>query len=611
MAGGYIIDPATGMPAVPMSSGGMLPLALSPADMQMAGAQLQGPPGLPPPPAPGPDQRTAMLTAADVAKASRPQLIRQDMPAPMQSDGIPRIQLGDPSGPPVWQSERPAAPPPPVAATREQDLNEQRRATAASSPASAGGGAAPELAQHTAGPSAPGAAGPTLDPMVQAAMAYRAGGGGGPRKLGETGESRKYVDYAYPMNPELAGRANEALGASDKYNEELAKSLNVRQQQAYQQQQDEFAARSGQLAAQQQRFQAQQSALQDYQGKRDALMQEAAQMKTPQMEDYWGSRTDMAKMATALSITLGGALQGLRGGPNPGLEMSNQEIDRWIIGQKEAYARARGQVDDADNQYAKMVQAFGNENLAEGHLREQAWAVRDGMLQSYAQKVGTPNALEAYNQAMLQTEAQRAALQAQNSRGAQVEIDQKLSMQGGGAGSADPLAMLKRGAEATGYVNTISGVGKKDGPSVIMPDGSTVYAADQTAADKAQTVVKANDEVQQLVGQVKQLTADASSRTATAAERARAQVKLVTLVPKLHDAMGISGFKGPVVELVHDMLGDPEKFFRNPNAADRLDAIAQQSRQNIEAERKYLRKAPTGNVSAAPPAPSSAQDEEE
>lgn len=607
MAGGYLIDPATGRPAVQTAGGALMPLPLSDDELRAAGAQLQGPPGLPSPPMPGPDLRVAGpgggMPLNDDGSVRSPlgqawDFINKPLPGPTpQPSGGPSLSAASdmtgagyksPAGDFVAQPSAPPVPQP------------------------SGKAAVPELAQHSAGPAAPTGAAPAIDPMVQAAMSYRAGAGGGPRKLGETGESRKYVDYANPMNPELAGKANEALGASDKYSEELAKSLDQRQQQAYDAQQNEFAARSGQMAAQQQRFDAQQTALQDYQAKRDALMTTAAQLKTPQMDEYWGSRGTTAKMATALSIALGGALQGLRGGQNPGLEMSNQEIDRWIVGQKEAYQRAHGAIEDADNQYAKMVQAFGSENLAQDHLREQAWTVRDNMLKSFADKIGTPSALEAYNQSMLQTEAQRAALQAQNSRGAQVEIDQKLSMQGGAGGaSADPLAMLKRGAEATGYVNTISGVGKKDGPSVIMPDGSTVYAADQTAADKAQSVVKANDEVQQLVGQVKQLTADASSRTATAGERARAQVKLVTLVPKLHDAMGISGFKGPVVELVHEMLGDPEKFIRNPNAADRLDAISQQSKQNIEAERKYLRKAPTGNVSAAPAAPSSAQDEEE
>jgi hypothetical protein len=165
---------------------------------------------------------------------------------------------------------------------------------------------------------------------------------------------------------------------------------------------------------------------------------------------------------TGLSIALGGALQGLRGGQNPGLEMSNQSIDRWIAEQKEAYNRAEGRVTDADNQFARMVQTFGSENLATEHLREQAWAVRDGMLRDYAQKIGTPSALEAYNQAMLQTEAERAALQARASQGAQVEIEQKLAMQGGG-GAARPKVKdaVRDAAEVHENLGKLRGDGKE------------------------------------------------------------------------------------------------------------------------------------------------------
>ena len=86
---------------------------------------------------------------------------------------------------------------------------------------------------------------------------------------------------------------------------------------------------------------------------------------------------------------------------------------------------------------------------------------------------------------------------------------------------------------------------------------------------------------------------------------------ITTLIPKLHDAMGISGFKGPVVEMMHEMIGNPENFVRNPNSVARLDVLLRLLSNGIEAERKYLRAAPTGNISAAPTAPPSAQDEDE
>jgi hypothetical protein len=341
------------------------------------------------------------------------------------------------------------------------------------------------------------AGGDINDPLVRQAMAeaMRRPGGGGPRGLGITGETQKYTTFQNPGgDPTKVAAAQEALGASDKYSEELAKSLNVRQQQAYEAQQGELAARAGQMQAQQQHYEAQQALLQDYQSKRDAAMAEAAQLKTPQMEDYWGSRGTMANIATALSITLGGALQGLRGGQNTGLEMANQSIDRWIASQREEYQRAREKGTDLDNQYAKMVQRFGSENLAADHLREQAWTVRDGMLKNYAEKIGTPSALESYNQAMLQTEAQRAALQAQNSQGAQVDIEQKLSMQGGGGGGKPKgvLDMLRAGAEAKKLKDELAGEGKEPGRAIESGKTEAITGAINT--------IDAADEIEKHVG---------------------------------------------------------------------------------------------------------------
>lgn len=452
MPGGYIIDPATGQAGVQTASGGFLPLPMSPDQLSAAG--LPGPPGMPPAPPAGPDMRLTMNTPPTDPKTwgnaipELPAATQKQQAADIRAQLMPQQQSGEHGSKPKVPDWMPTG----------QGAKPQRQGVDPS-----------ELAVPSAQPSRgeQSAAGSGVDdPLVRQAMAEAMrgnGGGGGPRGMGITGETRKYQTYQNPGgDPEAVRAAQEAMGASDKYQEQLAKSLDRRQQQAYEAQQAEFAARSGQLAAQQQRFEQQQSMLQDYQAKRDALMQEAAQLKTPQMEDYWQSRGTFANVMTGLSIALGGALQGLRGGQNPGLEMSNQAIDRWISSQREAYQRAQGRVTDADNQFAKMVQMFGSENLAADHLREQAWTVRDGMLKSYAEKIGTPTALENYNQAMLQTEAQRAALKAQNSQGAMVDIEQKLSMQGGGGGKPKGvLDMLRAGAEAKELKGKIEGDGKE------------------------------------------------------------------------------------------------------------------------------------------------------
>lgn len=465
MAGGYIIDPATGQAGVQTASGAFLPLPMSPDQLNAAG--LPGPPGMPPAPPAGPDQRLAFNAPQTDVKSwgndipALPAPTQQEQVADIRAQLMPAAQqpaehASRPGGPGWMPTGQGGAPPKPAAVDPSELARPGERA-----------------------PASQGATGPTGadDPVVQQAMieAMRGGGGGGgPRGMGVTGETRKYQTFENPGgDPEAARAAQEALGASDKYQEQLAMSLDRRQQQAYEATQAEFAARSGQLAAQQRRFEEQQSMLLDYQAKRDAAMQEAAQLKTPQMEDYWQSRGTFANVMTGLSIALGGALQGLRGGQNPGLEMSNQSIDRWVASQREEYQRAMERGRELDNQYGRMVQLFGSENLAAEHLREQAWTVRDGMLKSYAEKIGTPSALENYNQAMLETEAKRAAMRAQNSQGAMVDIEQKLSMQGGGGGGKPKgiIDVLRAGAEAAELRDKINGNGKE--PERAITEGTT------------------------------------------------------------------------------------------------------------------------------------------
>jgi hypothetical protein len=468
MAGGmYTTDPQTGLPVMQTPGGQPLYLPLSPDDMAQAGAQLAPPTGVGPiaPPAPGPDMRVAGPGGG---------------PPGSGLFGIPGMNAGTSPIEPIKQAigwhdpeKAGAAPGSPLAAQ-----------IAAESPPPPAGQAGPQPARIFPGQSrpvgaeqgAPAQGDGTDDPLVRQAMAeaMRGGGGGGPRGLGVTAQTRKYkVQGEIP--DAVRQQANDAMGASDAYNEQLAMSLDKRQTQAYEAQQAEYQGRM-QAVADQRALQAeQQKHLADFEAKWDAQNAETAQMKAPQMEDYWGSKSTMAKMATALSITLGGALQGLNGGgENPGLKMSNDAIDRWMVEQKDAYQRSKDTGDRMATQYGRMVQSYGSQNRAEQRLRDQAYGVRDAMMQSYAHRIGTPGALEAYNQAQLQSEAERSKMQEKAYADAGAEIEEKLSMQGGGGGGKPKgvLDMLRAGAEAKKLKDTIEG-GTGPNPGRGIESGKT------------------------------------------------------------------------------------------------------------------------------------------
>lgn len=460
MAGGlYTMDPATGQPMLQTASGAFIPLPLSEEEMQQAGAQLAPPPGVNAPAPPrGPDLRVADLGGGDLGTADpamaqfiaeqnqqgQAAALRQQLMAQQQASGAPGTHpTQDRFGQLEQLGQRPA---------RQRPARQASGVDPSTLARPGGGAAAPEQSQ----------AGSTGldDPLVQQAMAeaMRGGGGGGPRKLGVTGETHKYKGFQAPMDPELAQQASQAQLASEGYNEQLAISLRDRQRQAYDAQQGEFAARAGQLAAVQQRYEQQQAMLQDYASKRDALIEEARQMKAPDQRTYWQEAGTVGRLTAGLSMAFGGALAGLRGGQNMGLEATRMAVDDWMRVRKDEYARAQDSAQAADTQLGKLVQQFGSENLALEHMRLQAWEVRDAMLKSYAEKIGTPDALEVYNQAMLQSEAEKAAVAARASQGAEVEIEQKLAMQGGGGGGQPGvLKMLRAGAEAKKLRDSIAG----------------------------------------------------------------------------------------------------------------------------------------------------------
>jgi len=190
------------------------------------------------------------------------------------------------------------------------------------------------------------------------------------------------------------------------------------------------------------------------------------------------------------------------------------------------------------------------------------------------------------------------------------EVTQTQRPATGGGRPATRLDVLKGEAEATEYMDKIlhrqkAGEGPKG--AVILPDGSTAYASSEQEAAKVQNVIRASDEVKQYLGRLKQLTADASDRVLTSNERAEAETIKNALVPKLHDAMGVSTFRKDVAELMEKMIGDPDHFFRNPNSTARLNELNREMDQNTQSQLKYLRRDPVSSggteTAAAPTAP--------
>jgi hypothetical protein len=454
----YAIDPQTGLPLLQTPGGGGLPLPLSPEEMAAAGAQ-QVPPWAQQVPelpeqlrGPGPGAMASIPTGGGVyGETNMDQFASQARADAERAQILDAVNAGQaPARPPAGEHR---APPP--GGVRG----------AADKPARSAGAIDPsELATGPAEqPQISGGQGGGMDTAVEQVFREalsRGRGGGGPARLGVTSQTAKFFQPG-EVPQEVSEEAEGARLAREGFDLELADRTDMRRQQIYEARQAEAAYRMAQIEVERTRQAEQQRMLDEYAVKRDAMLEEAAQIKAPDMADYWGGKSDVAKMMTALSIAIGGALQGLRGGPNPGLEMSNQAIDRWLLTKREEYNHAKDRADFADNQYAKMVQRFGSENLATANLREQAYAVRDAMLLDYAQEMGSPPAVEAAQAMLLAEQQKRAEGKAAAYAAAGQEIEQKLSLTGGGGGGSPRLLKaLGDAAQAKKYLDEINGTGQ-------------------------------------------------------------------------------------------------------------------------------------------------------
>lgn len=610
MAYAYSIDPQSGLPVLQTPGGRGLPLPLSQDQMTQAGAALAPPPGV--------DSGANPYAQPNMSTVAGPgggEPYRVHLPPPGQVDlsnltgGPQNIPLSAPGSSPAVQAYL-RNQPPPVTKPTPQELKTgfgpvpgEKRAFKLAEPK--GDASATEAIPQGDG----------LDPSVAKVMDYRAPGG--PSGLQVGSEELKFRRTG-AVDPTLSKQvqADQADVDASEWSQVAAHA--ERQDNVLTAQYAENQRRNDQIEADRVRRQAINDQLQQLQTVRAAREQDAESMKAPEAQDYWKDKSFGSRIATAISLIAGGALQGLRGGSNPGMDALNQNIDRWVASQKEEYERARGAVSAADNHYKQALDLYGSPEQAEADLRIRASAVADAQLQNTALKIGTQDALANAQIALKANKLQREQLAAAAQQAAGPEVTQKLSMHYAGGGvSNDPLAKLERGAKATEALDKITHRPTKGTPNteVRFPDGSVAYDRTPENAIKTQKEVRANDEVIQAVSELKRLTEDASSRAPGSAERGAATVKAKALIFKLHDAMGISGFRPGVADQIHEMSGDPDSLFRSPNAAAKLDTVAEEANHRLHFAKKYLDARPGvgsagGGSPIAAPAPSEEPVEE-
>lgn len=111
---------------------------------------------------------------------------------------------------------------------------------------------------------------------------------------------------------------------------------------------------------------------------------------------FWASRSTGQRISALVSITLGGFLQGVRGGPNPGMDIINNAIERDLRAQEFAYHATRDTAAAKQTAFSMAMQKYQNVDAARAAARASALdAVQAQMGQEAALWKGTDSANHA------------------------------------------------------------------------------------------------------------------------------------------------------------------------------------------------------------------------
>lgn len=96
--------------------------------------------------------------------------------------------------------------------------------------------------------------------------------------------------------------------------------------------------------------------------KREQAQKEFDQTKT---ESYWDRKGPGEKVLAALAVGLGTFASSWKGVPNIAFQMLQDDIKQDYQLQRDAVERAKGKVDRVDNDYARLLSVYKNEDLAQ------------------------------------------------------------------------------------------------------------------------------------------------------------------------------------------------------------------------------------------------------
>ncbi len=504
-----------------------------------------------------------------------------------------------PGAPPELAPAGPPLPPAPIASQPQAPMMSEGPLMSEQPPAPPPPPAGPPPAAPNVGPS---------EPQGQAAQfpLSMAGGGGvvpahevdlrGPTLKAQQGVMNAAAGEAIGRNTD-----NSRDAAAHEYAQALNQERDARAREAATQQ--SMAERDEELATRQQDFTSSVKAL---------------SKASVDPDRFWASRSTGQKIGVMISLALGGFVQGVRGGSNPGMDIINNAIERDIKAQEFAYHATRDTAAMKQTAFGLAMQKYQNVDAARSMARA---ASLDAVQAQFGQNAALWKDAESANRAngaMAELEGNKAQQIAQGIRflPATATGGQFVDKYGVTYSNKDAQGVAKdfRSAEEE-RKKQVAGIGgqllvegakgeaaaQKDvrAEMVTLPNGEELRAPNAQEATKLRDISSGVNGAQQLVAEALAIRQGTAWRVRGTSANERLHQIQGELQVSTKDRAGLGALSGPDMGLVNTMIGDLTS--QSPVANKTLESFQKHTNDALRSRVKTIPGAPTnakGELSA-------------
>lgn len=302
-----------------------------------------------------------------------------------------------------------------------------------------------------------------------------------------------------------------------------------------------------------------------------------------EIKDYWADKSTFSKVIAAVGIAIGGGLQGMRGGPNPALQILNQAIEADLVKQKENINKGFGDLAEQKSLLAETSKLYDNKLIAEEAARTTAYRSVANELDVMASKAQSDEMKSSILQMSEAVKLQAAQSEQSFQQSLRSDVTQQFATKIIPAKTITVGDVIGEQAKRQGYVDYNDMVKEKKMNLFVPEYGGFAYDS-KDARDLREMGAKRGTLRSLLQKLIRFRSEHKQFDALNPGEKAKAQA-LVTeaaLIKKDVNQLGV--LAGPDMELLESGLPDPNSIFSF--SADRyqavLDSVKIAERQDIK-----------------------------